>query len=309
LNRLAFSYAQSGLLHDAEVTCGEGERLARELGQQTATADVVQALVAAWRGDEESCRRRAGEAAAEAEVRRLGSVAAGASWALGLLDLGLGRPDEALSRLAPVVAGRGLTHPGIALWATPDLVEAAARAGRADDARAALHRFGAWATRAGTPWGIAVADRGAGQLAGGDPAAYEAALEHHAAAARPLDQARTELAYGETLRRLRRRVDARRALRAAADAFDRAGALPWAERARSELRATGETLAPRQPADWNRLTAQELQIARLAAGGANNPEIAMHLFLSRKTVEYHLHKVFTKLGISGRLDLVRIPLD
>jgi DNA-binding CsgD family transcriptional regulator len=309
LNRLAFSYAQSGLLDDAEITCQEGLRLARELGQQTATAEVVMAIVTAWRGDEEACRRHAGEAGAQADARRLGAVAAGASWALGLLELGLGRPDEAFARLEPAVAGRGLSHPGVSLWATPDLVEAAARVGRPEDARAALQRFGAWAGRAGTPWGIALAHRGAAQLAGGDPAAYEEALEQHGGATRPLDEARTRLSYGEALRRRRRRVDARGALRAAAEAFDRAGAAPWAERARAELRATGETLARRQAADWARLTSQELQITRLAAGGASNPEIATQLFLSRKTVEYHLHKVFTKLGIGGRLELVRLSLD
>ncbi|MGY1636908.1 helix-turn-helix transcriptional regulator [Geodermatophilus sp. SYSU D00742] len=305
LNRLAFSYAQSGLLDDAVTTCQEGLRLARELGQQSATADVVLALVAAWRGDEESCRRHVRDATAQAEAHRLGAVGAGASWALGLLELGLGRPEEALVRLAPVVARRGLSHPGVALWATPDLVEAAARAGRPEDGRAALQRFGGWARRAGTPWGLALARRGAAQLAGGDPVGYEEALEQHDAATRPLDEARTRLSYGETLRRLRRRVDARVALRAAAEAFDRVGAVPWADRALAELRATGETLGRRQATDWARLTPQELQIARLAAGGASNPEIAVQLFLSRKTVEYHLHKVFTKLGLGGRSELVR----
>jgi hypothetical protein len=145
LNRLAFSYVQSGLLGDAEVTCQEGVRLAGELGQQSATADVVLALIAAWRGDDETCRRHVRDAEAQAEARRLGAVWAGAAWALGLLELGLGRPDEAFPRLAPVVAGRGLSHPGVALWATPDLVEAAVRAGRPEDARAALQRFGGWA--------------------------------------------------------------------------------------------------------------------------------------------------------------------
>ena len=287
-------------------TCREGEELARELGQQSATGDVVLALVAAWRGDESSCQRHAGSAAEQAEARRLGAVWAGAAWALGLLELGLGRPDQALDRLAPVVAGRGLSHPAVALWATPDLVEAAARVGRPEDGRVALQRFADWAQRAGTPWGIALARRGSAQLSGGDLASYEAALEQHEGATRPLDEARTRLAYGEMLRRQRRRVDARLALRAAAEAFDRAGAVPWADRARVELRATGETFGRRQATEWDRLTPQELQITRLAAGGASNPEIATRLFLSRKTVEYHLHKVFTKLGVGGRAELARL---
>src|SRR4051794_5709373 len=309
LNRLAFSYAQTGLLDDADVPCHEGLRLARELGQQEATALAVLALIAAWRGDEESCRRHAGDALAQAGVRRLGAVAAVASWALGLLELGLGRPDEAINRLSPVVARQGLSHPGVALWAAPELVEAAARAGRPDQGRAALERFGGWARQVGTPWSIAVARRGAAQLAGGDPAGYVEALEQHDGDARPLDQARTQLSYGEALRRQRRRVDARVALRAAVEGFDRAGATPWAERARAELRATGESVSRRGPADRERLTPQELQITRLAAGGASNPEIATQLFLSRKTVEYHLHKVFTKLGITARVELARLELN
>jgi DNA-binding NarL/FixJ family response regulator len=290
------------------MTCHEGLQLARELGQQEATALTVLALIAAWRGDEDACRRHAENALAQAGERRLGAVAAGASWALGLLELGMGRPDEALARLGPVVAGRGLGHPGVALWATPDLVEAAARAGRPEEGRDALHRFGVWARQVGTPWSIAAARRGAAQLTG-DLEAYAEALEQHDAAARPLDQARTQLSYGEALRRRRRRTDARVPLRAAIEAFDRAGASPWAERARAELRATGESVARRQPAGRDLLTPQELQITRLAARGVSNPEIAVQLFLSRKTVEYHLHKVFTKLGITGRLELTRLELN
>jgi DNA-binding CsgD family transcriptional regulator len=123
-----------------------------------------------------------------------------------------------------------------------------------------------------------------------------------------LDQARTQLCFGEALRRARRRIDARTQLRSALETFDRLGAAPWAERARAELRATGESVARPGSAPRDRLTPQELQITRLAAGGASNPEIAGQLFVSRKTVEYHLHNVFTKLGIAGRLELVRLDL-
>jgi DNA-binding CsgD family transcriptional regulator/tetratricopeptide (TPR) repeat protein len=309
LNRLAFAHTQAGRLDEADAACGEGLRLACDLGQQGATGLAVQAFIEAWRGDADACRAHAEEALAEAGARRLGAVAAGASWALGLLDLGLGRPDEALSRLAPVVSGARTAHPWVALWAVPDLVEAAARAGRPDDARAPLERFGTWAQRVGAPWAIAAAHRGAAQLTGGDLAGYARAVEQHDGVSRPLDRARTDLAHGEALRRRRRRVDARVALRAAAEAFDRAGATPWAERARAELRATGESVGRRGPADSARLTPQELQITRLAAGGASNPEIAVQLFLSRKTVEYHLHKVFTKLGMAGRAELARLELN
>jgi DNA-binding CsgD family transcriptional regulator len=308
LDRLAFTYAVSGQLTDAEMTCEEGLRLARELGQQEATAHAVLALIAAWRGAAEDCRRHAEEALAQADARGLGAVKAGASWALGLLELGIGRPDAAVVRLTSVVHGTGSRHLGIALWAVPDLVEAAARAGRPEEGRAALQRFGAWARRVGTPWAIEAARRGAAQLAGGEIGGYVQALEPPDAG-RPLDRARTRLSHGEALRRARRRTDARVALRAAMEAFDRAGAVPWAERARAELRATGETVGAPGKARRDRLTPQELQISRLAAGGASNPEIARQLFLSRKTVEYHLHKVFTKLDISGRWELARLDLD
>jgi DNA-binding CsgD family transcriptional regulator len=197
----------------------------------------------------------------------------------------------------------------VALWATPDLVEAAARAARPEEGRDALHRFGAWAAQVGTPWSIAAARRGIAQLTGGDLEAYAEALAQHDVAVRPLDQARTQLSYGEALRRRRRRVESRVPLRAAIEAFDRAGASPWAERARAELRATGESVAQREPVGRDLLTPQELQITRLAARGISNPEIAVQLFLSRKTVEYHLHKVFTKLGITGRLELTRLELN
>jgi DNA-binding CsgD family transcriptional regulator len=197
----------------------------------------------------------------------------------------------------------------VALWATPDLVEAAARAGTPEKGRTALRTFGAWASHVGAPWAIAVALRGAAQLADGDPDAYVGALEQLDGVERLLDQARTQLLLGEALRRRRRRIDARAALRSAAEVFDRSGANPWAERARAELRATGESMARHGPARRDLLTPQELQISRLVAGGASNPEIAMQLFLSRKTVEYHLHKIFTKLGLASRVELARLNLE
>ncbi len=126
---------------------------------------------------------------------------------------------------------------------------------------------------------------------------------------RPFERARTELAFGEMLRRAGRRSDARPHLRTALAEFERLASEPWAERARSELRASGETARKRDPSTIDQLTPQELQIARLVAdAGLSNPEIAARLFLSRKTVEYHLHKVYTKLGVSSRAELARSEL-
>ena len=136
---------------------------------------------------------------------------------------------------------------------------------------------------------------------------FEAALER-IAAARPLDRARVHLHYGEHLRRERRRIDARVHLRAALEGFERLGAVPWAERARRELRATGETARKRNISPLAELTPQELQVARLVGEGATNKAVAAQLFVSPKTVEYHLRKVFAKLGIASRSELIRLDL-
>ena len=119
----------------------------------------------------------------------------------------------------------------------------------------------------------------------------------------PLDQGRTELLYGEWLRRQRRRIDARRHLRRALECFARLGAAPWEARARSELRASGETARRRDPSTLDQLTPQELQIARLISGGKTNPEGAAQLFLSPRTIDYHLRKIYSKLYIASRAEL------
>jgi DNA-binding NarL/FixJ family response regulator len=135
---------------------------------------------------------------------------------------------------------------------------------------------------------------------------YERALDRHTRGGRPFDTARTELAFGEMLRRRRRRSQARTHLRAAYETFERLGAEPWAAKARAELRATGETAHQRDNGTIDRLTPQELQIVRLVGGGGTNREVAAQLFLSPRTVDYHLHKIFTKLGMSSRAELVRL---
>ena len=142
----------------------------------------------------------------------------------------------------------------------------------------------------------------------------DTATAHHEAAlarsedALPFDLARAQLLYGEHLRRERRRVDARAALREALESFERLGADPWAERARTELRATGEIARQREDGAPDRLTPQELQVARLVAEGRSNKEVAAQLFLSPRTIDAHLRSVFSKLGISSRTQLARLPL-
>jgi DNA-binding NarL/FixJ family response regulator len=133
------------------------------------------------------------------------------------------------------------------------------------------------------------------------------ALDRHGDAARPFDQARTRLLYGEFLRRAQRRTDARDQLRAAIEAFDRIGAAPWAERAAAELRATGETVHRRETDAVVALTPQQSEIVRLVREGATNKQIAAQLFLSPRTVDYHLRNVFVRLGITSRAELRNTP--
>jgi DNA-binding NarL/FixJ family response regulator len=150
-----------------------------------------------------------------------------------------------------------------------------------------------------------------GLLATGEQAIehFSAALQHDDSGQRPFERARTELALGEALRRQHRRSEARTHLRNAMEALERLGAAPWADRARAELRASGETARKRDPSTTDQLTPQELQITRFASEGASNPDIAAKLFLSRRTVEYHLHKVFSKLGVTSRVELTKVDLS
>ena len=192
--------------------------------------------------------------------------------------------------------------------AAADLVEAAARAGRPERGAPVVARLGAWHAATGADWVAPLLERSRGLLARGEAAEahLRTALELHTGDAPGFHRARTELCLGELLRRDRRRSEARTHLRAAAAVFDALGAEPWAERAREELRATGESRRRPRRSGAADLTPQELRIARFVAEGASNKEVAAQLFLSPKTVEYHLAKVFQKLGISSRSDLARL---
>jgi DNA-binding CsgD family transcriptional regulator len=285
--------------------------LALETGQLNPAAHhhSVLAWIAAVQGRDQECRDAAAAALKRAIAHRLGPQAAIATWALALSDLALGRPAGAFQRLDALTrAGPGEGHQMVNVFAAADLVEAAARTGQAEPARATLARLAAWTAHSGAPWASALVERCHGLLSEGDDADrhFERALALHTGGGRPFDAARTELTFGETLRRRRRRSQARTHLRTACEGFERLGAAPWADRARAELRATGETARQRHAGTVNQLTPQELQIVRLVGGGGTNREIAAQLFLSPRTVDYHLHKVFTKLGMSSRAELVRL---
>ena len=183
-------------------------------------------------------------------------------------------------------------------------------AGHPDVAERTLARFAPWAEVAGAAWAVPVLADCRALVARPDAADahFEAAIEAVERAG-PLDRARIHLHYGEYLRRERRRIDARVHLRAAFDGFEWLGAAPWAERALRELRATGEKARKRHLSPLAELTPQELQVARLVGEGATNKAVASQLFVSPKTVEYHLRKVFAKLGISSRMELVGLALE
>ena len=202
--------------------------------------------------------------------------------------------------------------PPSSILATPGIIDAALRLGQLARAHAALSRFAAWAPVSRTPLVNGMLARCRGVLATDRQQAdtlFAEALRHHDHRVPPFERARTQLAYGERLRRDRLKTDARIQLRSALDTFDAIGTRLWAERARDELRATGETVRKRDDTMLETLTPQERRVARLVAEGASNKDVAAQLFLSSRTVEYHLGKVFTKLGVASRVELARLPLE
>jgi DNA-binding CsgD family transcriptional regulator len=307
--RLAMSQIAMGRWSSASADLADGVRLATEIGQHQVLAHMlsVSAVVAGLRGDELDCRALADQARELASTRQLVHVEHTARWALVVLELGLGRPDEAFRH------AREIRHRPLAHWSGVDRIEAAARAGHDRAARSWLEDFDAWADNSGTLWARSAALRCRAELtkeADEKEKLLTQALESFEQSTRPFEYARTALLYGEWLRRVRRRADARTQLRAALDVFDRLGARPWAERARGELRAAGETLsAARSPDLLHQLTAQELQVVRLAASGLSNRAIGAQLFLSPRTVGYHLYKAYPKLGVTTRGELARLGVD
>ncbi|TYB61785.1 helix-turn-helix transcriptional regulator [Nonomuraea sp. PA05] len=306
----------TGRFAAARATATEGLRLSLDTGQDNTAAHhrAVLAWIAAVQGRAEECRTEADAALARAIGQRLGPPAGIAAWALALLDLGEGRTGEAFDRLAALAdAAPGEGHPIVKIFAAADLVEAAVRADRPERAADALDLLRRWAEPARSPWAHALVARCRGLVgntgAGDADVHFAEALSLHARAGRPFDTARTALLFGEALRRRRRRAEARRHLRAARETFERLDAAPWAGLARVELQATGETARKRDPSTVADLTPQETQIARMVSEGGTNREIAAHLFLSPRTVDYHLHKVFVKLGLSSRAELVRLSLE
>jgi DNA-binding CsgD family transcriptional regulator len=226
-----------------------------------------------------------------------------AHWARGLRAAG--HPATALHHLEQI------SSPRLRRMAAVDRLETAVRTGRAELAGSWLAELEQFAAGTGTPAAVAVVEHGRALLAeeGNTEAHFQRALAAHADSPRLPDRARTHLAYGEHLRRARRRVDAREHLRTALALFEDLGAVPWIERATAELRASGETARRRDVTTATELTAQERQVAALVRQGLSNRDVAAQLFVSPRTVDFHLRNVFSKLGVASRAELTALPLD
>ena len=259
-------------------------------------------MLAGWRGNEAEALELFEPARPEATARGEGLGLSVLEWATALLYNGSGRYDEALA-----AAQRGCEQDDDRLfaWTLVELVEAGVRSGATDAASAALDRLSERTQASGTDWALGMEAGSRALLSDGRDAEplYREAVERLARSRGVTHLARAQLLYGEWLRRENRRVDAREQLRAAYDRFDQIGAEAFAERARRELQATGETAPRRTVETRDVLTPQEAQIARMASDRQTNPEIGATLFISPRTVEYHLRKVFTKLDISSRKEL------
>jgi DNA-binding CsgD family transcriptional regulator len=300
---------RTGRLAAAYAAAQEGARLAREIGRdQLLMADLtVLATVEAVLGRADDSRTHATQALALAGATFNHTFVARANAALGLLELSLGRSQEAVAVLELVersMAQSDVVEPSLLEW-IPDLIEAYIRVDRIDDALLRLERWDGLAIQTRRLWALAAAARYRGLLAaeGEAEARFEEAIALHERTPSAFERARTRLCYGERLRRAGRRAEARTHLRLALEAFERLGAVPWAERARTELHATGETVRRRDPTAAERLTPQELQIALAVGEGRTNREVAAALFLSPKTIEYHLANVYRKLDVHTRAQL------
>jgi DNA-binding CsgD family transcriptional regulator len=277
------------------------------LGEATGYAPALlnPLLLAAWRGREILALELVSATIEQAPAEEVGRATALTDYAKAVLYNGLGRYRDAL-----VPAQRACTQAQLDLvsWAGLELIEAAVRSdARAVATEALRHREDR--ARAGTDWTLGARARSAALLSDSTAAEsrYREAIERFDRGRVVVHLARAQLVYGEWLRRRNRRVEAREQLRAAHETFSGIGAEAFAERARAELLATGETARRRTDATRGDLTPQEAQIARLAQDGLSNPEIGSQLFISPRTVQYHLRKVFRKLDISSRNQLSRVP--
>ena len=301
LSSVALDKVWNGDLTGAEALIAESDGVAAMIGSQLPPFAELRLLCLQGREAEAS-------ALIEATVAMAEEVGAGlavrvAQWAAAVLYNGLARYAEAVAVARQVTANDIDPYP--TMWALPELIEAAARIGESDLARTTLERLAETTLPAGTDFGLGILARSRAVVSDGATAerSHREAIERLSRTQLRPELARGHLLYGEFLRREGRRVDARGQLRTAYDLFVDIGMEAFAERARHELLATGETVRKRSVETHDQLTPQELQIARLASEGHTNPEIGAQLYLSRRTVEWHLRKVFDKLEIHSRREL------
>lgn len=298
-----------GRWDDARARTSEALRISDASGQayMRSLPLTVLARLDAGMGLEASCRATVAELHGLAAVAGIATMRVYAEAALGLLELGLGRAERAIEHLdatARMCAEYGNNDPSTVPYG-PDRVEALVYAGHLDRAHAALAEFEAQATRVRRSWPTAAAARCRGLLEDDFEPWFERAYAAHGPAASPFELARTELVHGERLRRARRMTEAREQLRSALERFEAVGAAPWAARTRAELRAAGGAVGQAQDHATRELTPQELEVALMVANGATNREVAATLFVSPKTVEAHLTRIFRKLGVRSRTQLAR----
>lgn len=303
---LAYVDYRTGRWTRAYAEASEAVDLARDTGQLNFLTICLCALgqVEAGLGRGHASRLHTAEALSVARSLGTDVVVLYAGAARLLVALGEGHFEEGIVVGEPVARlfdERGYRDPSLTQW-HGDLVEAYVRAGRTDDAKRLLDRFEELAQQTGGAWALGVAARCRGLLAA--EKAFEdelsQAVEELERARAPFELARTQLCLGERRRRVRRRSDARAPLRAALETFENLGARPWAERARSELRACGGWAREAVPAPTENLTPHELQVALVVARGATNREAASELFVSPKTIDFHLRNIYRKLGIRSR---------
>jgi DNA-binding CsgD family transcriptional regulator len=293
-------YTSIGELRTAAIL--EEELRAATEATGIAAVPYGQLSLAALRGDEAEFAELIRTAVGEAEARGEGVALTVAEFMSGTLYNGLGRYEDAL---AAVVPSEPFYTEGAAIWAFTELIEAAVRLGQPERARSAFEHVEETTRAAGTDWALGIEARLRALLSDGDEAEelYKDAVTRLGRTSIRVQLARTHLLYGEWLRRERRRLDAREELRTAHELFRDFGVEPFAERARVELEATGLRARKRTVDTLDQLTPQETQIARLAAEGHTNREIAARLFISASTVEYHLRKAFRKLDVKSRTQL------
>ena len=297
LNYLAALNVHSGAFATAAALTDEIDSITQATG--IPPLRYAASMLSAARGDQVQLQALFEWGRRNATERGEGSALGLSSWLTALLHNGYGHYAEALAAARQACEHEDVMAYG---WALVELIEAGVRGGGPDETAAALDRLSERTRASGTEWALGTEARCRALLTD-DESLYQESVERLARSRAAVELARSRLLYGEWLRRENRRVDAREQLRAAHEMFSRMGAAAFAERARRELSATGETVRKRTVETLDELTTQEAQIARLAAQGHTNPEIGAQLFISPRTVEYHLHKVYLKLGISSRREL------